>query len=61
MQELGFDLDVTKAELSAGYEIGGIFAKEYNNVHSLTCLFNLVAIMGEGSEKSECNRSVIGV
>ena len=59
IQELGFDLDVTKLTVNvtktglSGYEIDSILAKEYNIQLDYADLFNLVAIMGEGSEKSD--------
>ncbi|MCA6079734.1 MAG: aminotransferase class I/II-fold pyridoxal phosphate-dependent enzyme [Endomicrobium sp.] len=59
IQELGFDLDVTKLTVNvtktglSGYEIESILAKEYNIQLDYADLFNLVAIMGEGSEKSD--------
>ena len=59
IQELGFDLDVTKLTVNvtktglSGYEIESILAKEYNIQLDYADLFNLVAIMGEGSEKPD--------
>jgi arginine decarboxylase len=59
MQKLGFDLDVTKLTVNvtktglSGYEIESILAKEYNIQLDYADLFNLVAIMGEGSNKSD--------
>jgi arginine/lysine/ornithine decarboxylase len=59
MQKLGFDLDVTKLTVNvtktglSGYEIEDILAKEYNIQLDYADLFNLVAIMGEGSTKSD--------
>jgi arginine/lysine/ornithine decarboxylase len=59
IQELGFDLDVTKLTVNvtktglSGYEIEAILAKEYNIQLDYADLFNLVAIMGEGSIKSD--------
>jgi arginine decarboxylase len=59
MQKLGFDLDVTKLTVNvtktglSGYEIENILAKEYNIQLDYADLFNLVAIMGEGSTKSD--------
>jgi len=57
MLELRFDLDVTKLTVNvtktglSGYEIESILAKEYNIQLDYSDLFNLVAIMGEGSSK----------
>ncbi|GMO54855.1 MAG: aminotransferase class I/II-fold pyridoxal phosphate-dependent enzyme [Candidatus Endomicrobiellum trichonymphae] len=59
VQKLGFDLDVTKLTVNvtktglSGYEIESILAKEYNVQLDYADLFNLVAIMSEGSEKSD--------
>lgn len=59
IQKLGFDLDVTKLTVNvtktglSGYEIESILAKEYNIQIDYSDIFNLVAIMGEGSEKSD--------
>jgi arginine/lysine/ornithine decarboxylase len=59
IQKLGFDLDVTKLTVNvtktglSGYEIESIFSKKYNVQLGYADLFNLVAIMGEGSEKSD--------
>ena len=59
MQKLGFDLDVTKLTVNvtktglSSYEIESILAKEYNVQLDYADLFNLVAIMSEGSEKSD--------
>jgi arginine/lysine/ornithine decarboxylase len=59
MQKLGFDLDVTKLTVNvtkmglSGYEIENILAKEYNVQLDYADIFNLVAIMGEGSSKTD--------
>jgi arginine decarboxylase len=59
IQKLGFDLDVTKLTVNvtktglSGYEIENILAKEYNIQLDYADLFNLVAIMGYGSNKSD--------
>ncbi|MDR1928662.1 MAG: aminotransferase class I/II-fold pyridoxal phosphate-dependent enzyme [Endomicrobium sp.] len=59
VQKLGFDLDVTKLTINvtktglSGYEIEKILAKKYNVQLDYADLFNLVAIMGEGSNKSD--------
>ena len=59
IQNLGFDLDVTKLTVNvtktglSGYEIDDILAKEYNIQVDYSDIFNLVAIMGIGSNKSD--------
>ncbi|MCA6072981.1 MAG: aminotransferase class I/II-fold pyridoxal phosphate-dependent enzyme [Endomicrobium sp.] len=59
IQKLGFDLDITKLTVNvtktglSGYEIESILAKEYNIQLDYADLFNLVAIMGEGSNKTD--------
>lgn len=59
IRRLGFDLDVTKLTVNvtktglSGYEIESILIKEYNVQLDYADLFNLVAIMGEGSAKSD--------
>jgi arginine/lysine/ornithine decarboxylase len=59
IQRLGFDLDETKLTVNvtktglSGYEIEDILAKEYNIQLDYADLFNLVAIMGEGSTKED--------
>ncbi|MDR1695263.1 MAG: aminotransferase class I/II-fold pyridoxal phosphate-dependent enzyme [Endomicrobium sp.] len=59
IQKLGFDLDVTKLTVNvtktglSGYEIESILAKEYNIQLDYADIFNLVAIMGIGSDKSD--------
>jgi arginine/lysine/ornithine decarboxylase len=59
MQDLGFDVDETKLTVNvtktglSGYEIEEILAKEYNIQLDYADLFNLVAIMGEGSTKED--------
>ncbi|MDR3071065.1 MAG: aminotransferase class I/II-fold pyridoxal phosphate-dependent enzyme [Endomicrobium sp.] len=64
IQRLGFDLDVTKLTVNvtktglSGYEIENILAKEYNIQLDYADLFNLVAIMGEGSNKSDVDAFV---
>ncbi|MDR2676610.1 MAG: aminotransferase class I/II-fold pyridoxal phosphate-dependent enzyme [Endomicrobium sp.] len=57
IKKLGFDLDVTKLTVNvtktglSGYDIENILAKEYNIQLDYADLFNLVAIMGEGSNR----------
>lgn len=59
IQEIGFDLDETKLTVNvtktgfSGYEIEDILAREYNIQLDYADLFNLVAIMGEGSTKED--------
>ncbi|MCL2390133.1 MAG: arginine decarboxylase, partial [Endomicrobia bacterium] len=59
IQKLGFDLDVTKLTVNvtktglSGYEIESILAKEYNIQLDYADIFNLVAIMGIGSDKTD--------
>ncbi len=59
IKKLGFDLDLTKLTVNvtktglSGYEIESILAKEYNIQLDYADIFNLVAIMGEGSNKSD--------
>ena len=59
IQKLGFDLDITKLTVNvtktgiSGYDIENILAKEYNIQLDYADLFNLVAIMGEGSNKTD--------
>jgi arginine/lysine/ornithine decarboxylase len=52
MQKLGYDLDVTKTGLPS-YKIESILLQGYNVQFDYIDLFNLVAIMGESSEKSD--------
>jgi arginine/lysine/ornithine decarboxylase len=59
MKKLSFDLDETKLTVNvtktglSGYEIESILAKEYNIQLDYADIFNLVAIMGEGSNKAD--------
>ncbi|MDR2191931.1 MAG: aminotransferase class I/II-fold pyridoxal phosphate-dependent enzyme [Endomicrobium sp.] len=59
MKKLGFDLDETKLTVNvtktglSGYEIESILAKEYNIQLDYADIFNLVAIMGEGSNRAD--------
>ncbi len=60
----GYDLDVTKLTINvtrsgfSGHEIEEILAKEYKVQVDAADLFNLIAIMGIGSDKSDVNRLV---
>jgi arginine/lysine/ornithine decarboxylase len=64
IQNLGFDLDVTKLTINvtrsglSGYDIENILAKEYNIQLDYADMFNLVAIMGEGSNKNDVDSLV---
>ena len=59
VNKLGFDLDLTKLTVNvtktglSGYEIEAILAKEYNIQLDYADLFNLIAIMGIGSDMSD--------
>ncbi|OGS18455.1 MAG: hypothetical protein A2219_08790 [Elusimicrobia bacterium RIFOXYA2_FULL_50_26] len=59
IQSLGYDLDRTKLTINvtrtglSGYQIEDILANEYNIQVDCADLFNLIAIMGIGSEKSD--------
>ncbi|MDR0956396.1 MAG: aminotransferase class I/II-fold pyridoxal phosphate-dependent enzyme [Endomicrobium sp.] len=59
IQKLGFDLDVTKLTINitktglSGYEIENILTRDYNIQLDYADLFNLIAIMGEGSNKTD--------
>jgi hypothetical protein len=59
MQKFRFDLGVTKLTVNviktwfSGYKTESILAKEYNTRLDYADLFNLVAIICEGSEKSD--------
>ncbi len=56
---LGYDLDVTKLTINVtrtgytGYYIENLLAKEYNIQVDCADIFNLIAIMGIGSDKSD--------
>lgn len=60
----GYDLDVTKLTVNvtktglAGQEIEDILAEKYNVQVDAADLFNLIAIMGIGSDKSDVDRLV---
>ena len=59
IKKLGYDLDLTKMTVNvtktglSGYEIESILAKEYNIQLDYADIFNLVAISGIGTEKSD--------
>jgi arginine/lysine/ornithine decarboxylase len=59
IRKLGYDLDVTKLTINvtrtgySGYEIEDILAKEYNIQVDCADIFNLIAIMGIGSDKDD--------
>lgn len=60
----GYDLDVTKLTVNvtktglSGHEIEDILAREYKVQVDAADLFNLIAIMGIGSDKSDVDRFV---
>ncbi|MFC1501234.1 aminotransferase class I/II-fold pyridoxal phosphate-dependent enzyme [Elusimicrobiota bacterium] len=59
INRFGYDLDLTKITINvtltglSGYEIEDILAKEYNIRVDCADIFNLIAIMGIGSTKSD--------
>ncbi|MDD5102377.1 MAG: aminotransferase class I/II-fold pyridoxal phosphate-dependent enzyme [Endomicrobiaceae bacterium] len=64
MNDLGFDLDVTKLTINvtktglSGYEVDAILAKEYNIQVDCSDTFNLIAIMGIGSDQEDVEKLV---
>jgi arginine decarboxylase len=64
IQARGYDLDVTKLTISvtrtglSGHEIDDILAKEYRIQVDASDLFNLIAILGVGSDKSDLDKLV---
>ncbi len=64
MNALGFDLDVTKLTINvtktglSGYEVDAILAKEYNIQVDCSDTFNLIAIMGIGSDREDVEKLV---
>jgi arginine decarboxylase len=60
----GYDLDVTKLTINvtrsglSGYEVDSILSKEYKIQVDAADIFNLIAIMGIGSDKSDVDRLV---
>lgn len=60
----GYDLDVTKLTINvtrsglSGYEIDEILSKQYKIQVDAADIFNLIAIMGIGSDKSDVDRLV---
>ncbi|MBI4396163.1 MAG: aminotransferase class I/II-fold pyridoxal phosphate-dependent enzyme [Elusimicrobia bacterium] len=60
----GYDLDVTKLTINvtktglSGYEVEDILTKEYKIQVDAADLFNLIAIMGIGSDKSDVDKLV---
>lgn len=62
IQARGYDLDVTKLTINvtksglSGHEVDAILAKEYNIQVDAADLFNLIAILGIGSDKSDVDR-----
>ena len=59
IQKLGYDLDPTKLTVNvtrtglSGYQIEDILAKEYNVQVDCADIFNLIAIMGIGSDRGD--------
>lgn len=59
IQKMGYDLDVTKLTVNvtrtgfSGYQIEDILTKEYNIQVDCADIFNLIAIMGIGSDRSD--------
>jgi len=59
IRQFGYDLDVTKLTINvtktgySGYEIEDILAKEYNIQVDCADIFNLIAILGIGSNKRD--------
>lgn len=64
IQARGYDLDVTKLTINvtksglSGQEIDAILAKEYNIQIDAADIFNLIAIMGIGTDKSDVTNLV---
>ncbi|MBN1824305.1 MAG: aminotransferase class I/II-fold pyridoxal phosphate-dependent enzyme [Endomicrobiales bacterium] len=64
IMSLGYDLDPTKLTINvtrtgfSGYQIEDILAKEYNVQVDCADIFNVIAIMGMGSDKSDVNALV---
>lgn len=67
IQDRGYDMDVTKLTINvtrtglSGNEVEDILAKEYNVQVDAADLFNMIAIMGIGSDKSDVKRLVDGL
>lgn len=64
IQARGYDLDVTKLTINvtksglSGQEIDAILAKEYNIQVDAADIFNLIAILGTGSDKQDIDKLV---
>lgn len=64
IQDRGYDMDVTKLTINvtrtglSGVEVEDILAKDYKVQVDAADLFNLIAIMGIGSDKSDVDRLV---
>ena len=62
IKDRGYDLDLTKLTINvtktglSGYEVDSILAKEYNIQVDCSDIFNLIAIMGIGSDMSDGQR-----
>lgn len=67
IQDRGYDMDVTKLTINvtrtglSGNEVEDILAKEYKVQVDAADLFNMIAIMGIGSDKSDVKRLVDGL
>lgn len=64
IQARGYDLDVTKLTINvtksglSGQEVDAILSKEYNIQVDAADIFNLIAIMGTGTDKQDVDRLV---
>ncbi|MDR0915455.1 MAG: aminotransferase class I/II-fold pyridoxal phosphate-dependent enzyme [Endomicrobium sp.] len=64
INKLGFDLDVTKLTINvtksglSGYDIENLLAKKYNVQLDYADVFNLVAILGEGTNQNDINNFI---
>ncbi|MGA2091157.1 MAG: aminotransferase class I/II-fold pyridoxal phosphate-dependent enzyme [Endomicrobiales bacterium] len=64
INRLGYDLDVTKLTINvtltglSGYQIEDILAKEYNIQVDCADIFNLIAILGIGTDKKDVQKFV---
>jgi arginine/lysine/ornithine decarboxylase len=67
IQARGYDLDVTKLTINvtksglSGQEIDAILSKEYNIQVDAADIFNLIAILGTGSDKQDVDRLVSAI
>jgi len=64
IQARGYDLDLTKITINvtksglSGHEVDAILSKEYNIQVDAADIFNLIAILGIGSDKSDLDQLV---